>query len=302
MRTLALSLALAAAACEPFVRSDQASPDAGTPSFSVLDINGFLVPPGSPIAVSGHPVATSPKFYLRKPSGPVPNCYYGVFVGDPSSAGQPNNGVLVSALGDMAKINGDPSLGGAGRTSCPDPATYAVGGGIPDGIKIGDELSIAGFFEPYCDYYNTSAGQCQFDLFPEVTPNPPVGYSSGSVQDVHPGQPLAPLVVDPTEISDLATAAIQYAGELVEVQRVTVSNLPLDIYGDVVLDEGGLWLSALVPNVTIIDAPGTGFCSITGDLDFQFSHWKLRPRQQSDLVLCPAGADGKCDFSLCPAS
>ncbi|MHB8418999.1 MAG: hypothetical protein ACYDCL_13055 [Myxococcales bacterium] len=311
---LAVSLALTFAACAPFIRSNEGSIDGGIPAFPVLLINGFLAPPGSPIGISPNPIATSPKFFLRKPSGQSPNCYYGVFVADPAATGQPNNGVLLSALGDMNKINGDPSLGGGTRSSCPDPSTYAVGGSIPDGIKIGDRLQVQGFFEPYCDY-TTSTGGCEFDLFPEVTPDPPLGYPPGSIQDLGPAaSPIPPLLVAPTDISDLATEAIQYAGELVTVQRVTVSSLPLDPYGDVVLDQGGLWLTALGELITIDptandvvdqgikipDAPGTAYCSVTGDLHFQFSHWKLRPRQQSDLVLCPVPDGGQCDFSLCP--
>ncbi|HUB08332.1 MAG TPA: hypothetical protein VMB50_15095 [Myxococcales bacterium] len=299
MRPLAASLALAFAACAPFVRSDESSPDAGTPSFSVLDINGFLAPPGTPLSISNEPVATSPKFYLRASTGTAPTCWYGVFVADPSAAGQPNNGVLLSALGDMDKIN---SAFGQTRVGCPDPSTFAVGGGIPDGVQIGDRLTVDGFFEPYCDYYNTSLGQCQYDLFPEVTPDPPPNFSEGSIEDNGSGITLAPLVVDPTQISDLAAEAIQYAGELLQVQHVTVSDLPLDAYGDVVLDQGSLWLTSLGPAATIGSAPGTAYCSITGNLHFQFGHWKLRPRQQSDLVLCPTGSNGQCDYSLCPGS
>lgn len=303
MRSLVATLALAAFGCAPFVRSDVSTPDGGTPSFSVLDINGFLVPPGTPITISGNPVATSPKFYLRDTEGSAPDCWYGVFIADPGAVGQPNNGVLLSALADMNKINGDPNLGGENRTNCPDPTTYQVGGAIPDGIQIGDRLSVEGYFEPYCGYYDTSAGQCQFSLFPEVTPDPPQGFSEGSIQDLNAGAPIPPLVVEPGQISDLAPEAIQYAAELVQVQQVSVSDLPLDEYGDVVLDQASLWLTALFDEVTITDAPGTAYCSVTGNLHFQAfgssGHWELRPRTQSDLVLCPTTSDGGYDCSLC---
>lgn len=285
-----LALALTFAACAPFVRSatDLAPLDGGTPTVSVLDINGSLLTPGVFTQIAPNGVATSPKFYLRKTSGNAPNCWYGIFVADPAAAGgQPNNGMLVSALGDMAAINGDQSLGGGTRTTCPYPQNYPVGGAIPDAVQIGDQLSINGYFEPYCDYYNTSLGQCAADLFPEFTPDSPNASSaSGVVTDLGPnGAALAPVIVQPSDISDLALNAIQYAGELVEVQNVTVNNV--DSFGDVILDQGSLWVTPLVSSVSVAATPGFQYCSITGNLHYQFSHWKLRPRSQADLVAPP---------------
>ncbi len=295
-----LALALTLAACAPLVRSSDASSDAGLPTASVLDLNGALITPGVLTEILPNGVATSPKFYLRRTTGNAPDCWYGVFIADPAAApttpdgGQPNNGVLISALGDMGAINGDPTLGGSMRTTCPYPQSYPVGGAIPDSVQIGDQLSIVGYFEPFCDYYNTSLGQCAADLFPEFSPDSPGGTNpSGQVIDLTatlgaPAIQIQPVLVEPSAISDLALNAIQYAGELVEVQNVTVSGF--DKYGDVILAQSALWVLPLASSVSVAATPGSAYCSIVGNLHYngqQNSHWEVRPRSQTDLVAAP---------------
>jgi len=291
-----LVLALAVASCAPFVRPSEGEQDAGVATASVLEINGALLTPGVLTQIAPNAVATSPKFYLRKASGDAPDCWYGVFIADPSAApttpdgGQPNNGVLLSALGDMAKINGDATLGGNGRSTCPYPQSYAVGGNIPDNVKIGDELSVTGYFEPYCNYYNSSLGKCASDLFPEFTPDSPGAGPSGVVTDLTPGVPsviIPPLLVQPSQISNVALNAIQYGGELVQVQNVTVSSS--DAFGDVILNQADLWITPLIDNVSVAVTPGFGYCSVTGNLHFngEPGDWEVRPRTQADLVPAP---------------
>jgi hypothetical protein len=289
-----LALALTFAACAPFVRSDEGPEDAGVQSASVLDINGALITPGVFTQIAPNAVATSPKFYLRDSEGSAPNCWYGIFIADPAAApnaagvGQPNNGVLLSALGDMTAINADMSLGGNERVGCPSPGAYPVGGNIPDGINVGDTLSVTGYSEPYCDYYNTSEGECAADLFPEFSPDSPgPGQAAGVVTDLGVTTLIPPLLVLPSQISDLALNAIQFAGELVEVQNMTVSSQPLDPYGDVVMNQADLWVTPLIATVSVTTTPGFAYCSITGNLHYQDSHWKLRPRTQADLVGSP---------------
>ncbi len=264
--------------------------DAGIPTASVLELNGILAAPGIPLQIAPAPVATSPKFYLRKSSGNSPICWYGVFVADPAAAGQPNNGLLLVSKGNMQAINSDPNLGGAGRTSCPDPQSYTpgVGGGIPDNIQVGDQLVAYGQLAPYCDYYDTSAGQCAADPFPEFQVDPSIQTIYGTTVTGQATAP-APLVVDPSAISDESATAIQYAGELVQVQNVTVSN-PNAGYGDMVLEQGQLWLSPLTSAVVIPAQQGEAIASLTGVLHYQFQHWLLRPRTQADVCLaapCP---------------
>jgi hypothetical protein len=291
MRYLILSLALVA--CEPLVRSaaDEAPLDAGTLTVTVLDLNGALITPGVIAKIAPNAVATSPKFYLRKASGNAPDCWYGVFIADPSAAGngQPNNGVLLSALGNMAAINGDPTLGEGQRTSCPYPGAYPVGGNIPDGVQVGDQLSITGYFEPFCNYYNTSVGQCSADLFPEFSPDSPFpGNPNGMVTDLGPTTPIPPVIVQPSQVSDLALNAIQYAGELVEVQNVTVSSS--DSYGDVIMEQSSLWVTPEISSVSVNPTPGAAYCSITGNLHYYGeanSHWDVRPRSAADIVAAP---------------
>jgi hypothetical protein len=304
MRYLAVALTLAA--CSPLVRTaaEEAPEDAGTPTASVLDINGALVTPGVFMQICNvcpggngccNAVATSSKFYLRAAEGNAPDCWYGVFVADPAAApnsagvGPPNNGMLLSALGDMAAINSDQSLGGANRTTCPYPQSYPVGGNIPDGIKIGDQVAISGYSEPFCDYYNTSLGQCAADLFPEFTPDSPgAGQANGVVTDLGATTPILPVLVQPSQISDQALNAIQYAGELVEVQNVTVASA--DQFGDTILNQAALWVTPELSNVTVAATTGFAYCSITGNLHYQGdedSHWELRPRSQADVVAAP---------------
>jgi hypothetical protein len=286
-----LPFALVLVACSPLVRSatDEAPLDAGIQIASVLDLNGALITPGVLTQITPNAVVTSPKFFLRKPTGNQPNCWYGVFIADPAATGgKPNNGVLISALGDMAAINSDTTLGGSMRSTCPFPETgYPVGGAIPDSVQVGDQLSITGYFEPYCDYYNTSLGQCAADLFPEFSPDSP-GESnpSGQVTDLGPANSLIPpVIVAPSAISDLALNAIQYAGELVEVQNMTVGSA--DQYGDVIMNPASLWVTPLTSSTSVEATAGSAYCSITGNLHYQYSHWKLRPRSQADLVLSP---------------
>ncbi len=297
LRMRYLALALICAACSPLVRTaaEEAPEDAGTPTASVLDINGALITPGVFTLISPNAVATSPKFYLRKADGNAPDCWYGVFVADPKAApnasgvGSPNNGMLLSALGDMAAINSDPSLGEGQRTTCPYPQSYAVGGNIPDDIQIGDQLSVSGYSEPYCNYYDTSVGECAADLFPEFTPDSPApGDPNGQVTDLGPTTPIGPVLVQPSQISDLALNAIQYAGELVEVQNVTVASA--DEFGDTILNQAQLWVTPLLSTTSVSSVAGFGYCSITGNLHYvgeNNSHWDLRPRSQADLVLAP---------------
>ncbi len=273
-----------------FVRGSVVEPDAGVPAASVIELNGILAEPGVPLRISPIPVVTSPKFYIRKSSGNEPLCYYGVFVSDPAQAGGPNDGLLLVSLGNMDAINSDASLGGPSRSSCPHPEQYpaGVGGGIPDDIQVGDTVSAIGQLAPYCDYYDTSAGQCAADEFPEFQVDPSIESDYG-VTIVGHAEPPAPLVVDPAAISDQSATAIQYAGELVQVHDVTISN-PSAGYGDMILDPGQLWVSPLTNSVTIPAEQNLAIASLTGELHYQFQHWLIRPRTQSDLCLqapCP---------------
>ena len=280
MRLAALTFALTVVACAPFVRPpDPAAVDGGTPTASVLALNGGLASPGAQVQIAPTPVALSPKIYLRKSRGSAPSCYYGIFVADPSAAGQPNNGLLLVALGDMNKINNDPNLGGQGRTSCPTPDVYAVGGPLPDGTQIGDQLQASGILAPYCEYYDTSLAQCTSDPFPE--------FQVATVTKIGAGSAPPPTLVDATQISDESTSAVVYAGNLVQVQNVTVADPEPDAFGDVVLTQGSLWVQPLVSSVVVPAKLGYSFTSITGILHYQFSHWKLRPRTGADIVPAP---------------
>ncbi|MHB1844724.1 MAG: hypothetical protein ACYCWW_07815 [Deltaproteobacteria bacterium] len=270
-----LGIVIVAGGC--FVRPpDPPTPDAGPIKESILALNGGLAAPGTPTAIAPAPVALTTKFYLRKERGSAPDCYYGIFVADPAQQGQPNNGLLLVALGDMNKINNDASLGGEGRTSCPSPPSYQVGGPLLDATQPGDQLQVDGILAPYCETYNASLGQCDSDPFPE--------FQVSSMSKLGTATPPAPTVVDPSQIADGSSSAIIYAGNLVEVQNVTVEDPTPDPYGDLILEQGGLWVDPLESGISIFAQQGTPFNSITGILHYQFGHWKLRPRTTTDIV------------------
>ncbi len=266
---------LCAAGC--FIRPpDDGNSDAGPLPESILALNGGLAAPGIPSTIAPKPVALTPKFYLRKARGSAPDCYYGIFVADPGEAGQPNNGLLLVALGDMNKINNDPAQGGQSRSSCPSPPGYAVGGPLADDVQPGDELDVQGALAPYCETYDTSLNQCDSDPFPE--------FQVSSMSKIGTATPPPPTVVDPAVIADGSTSAVLYAANLVMVKNVTVADPSPDAYGDFTLEEGGLWIDPLLSGVSIFVQQGSQFSSITGVLHYQFGHWKLRPRTTSDVV------------------
>jgi hypothetical protein len=96
-----------------------------------------------------------------------------------------------------------------------------------------------------------------------------------------------PLLVAAQSIGDEGTLSGQYESMLVRIVDVTVANANPDAPSDYdeFLLEGGLRVDDLIDPLLDNDLPaGTRFQSITGVLGRSFGHYKIWPRDASDLV------------------
>lgn len=300
MRQLALLFlsVLALAGCGLVRAEADAAVDAGPLTASLVDLNGGLSLPGVDVRISPDVVATSEKFYLRKDKASPPNCYYGVFASDPrflpggDGGAQPNNGLLLVSLGDMNAINAN---GGPSRTSCPGPASFQSGGGVPDVIAAGDALLVEGELTPYCDHFDTRAGQCGTPVFPEFTVKDvqDLTHATDGGQQSVLATTVAPMIVQPADIEDGAASAASYAGMLLEVDEVVVTNAHPDIYSAVIVSPQHpaagsapveLWVDSFDSRAAVVQVVGTKYSKIRGVLHYGYGHWRLVPRLQSDLI------------------
>ncbi len=301
---LSVAVGLGALAGSGCIRGDvSADGGSGATTATLQDLNGGLALPGVPLAISPNAVATTPKVLIRSetvPGGP-PNCLYGVYAADPrylssnGDAGQPNNGLVIAALGDTSILNSDPKLGLQGRTTCPDSLTYVfgdggVGGAIPDNVQIGDTLQVVGELAPYCDSYNKQAAECATPIFPEFIASQAAVLSSGGAPEPQP--------VAVTDIEDGANVALDYAGMLVQINDVVTVNASADSNGSIVVRDAkvtggpataGLWVTTLSTTATLPQSLGLGFTQITGVLHFITGHWRLQPRSSADITPADAG-------------
>ncbi len=189
------------------------------------------------------------------------------------------------SLGSVVKIEGVVASSGFTWSDTPEAAFFVQepAGGAFSGIQVfvsdtsglaitpGDELTIVGTYDEYFDMSQIE-----------------VADASGITVTGSGSAPTPEVIADPATIATGGSTAEDYEGVLVRVENVTVT----DENPDAPMEFGEF---AVTSDLRIDDvffaiadwtkpALDTGYASITGVLVFNYSNFKLEPRDATDLV------------------
>lgn len=248
--------------------------DAGKPDGAVyiqwiqaLDAGTWQPPLHSEVFLYGV-VSTTPRALISGFDGGV--CTFGAWVSEPS--GGPSSGILL--------VSYSFEDGGTGPGACPD------GGQLPGDLGVGEALAVHGRYEEFC---------VSCTVFGVVNNVAEIRVSSLERLGSAPVPP--PVIVTGNEIGEGNSPAKlennrRLEGTLVQLRNVEVDNLnpdaPAYYRNWQVKTPGGSGVDAcFIHNAfdyRYRPKLGHRFKCLTGPLTFGFSHYKIEPRSDGDLV------------------